>query len=78
MYKLKIIAVDGSAGVVLPASLLEKLGVCEGDVLCLTDAPDVFKITPFSQEFSETMEIAEQVMQEEHDTLRKLAKWRRE
>jgi putative addiction module antidote len=74
MYQLKIIAVDGSAGVVLPASLLEKLGVGEGDVLCLTEAPGGFKITPYSRDFAETMEVAEQVMREERDTLRKLAK----
>ena len=74
MYQLRIIAVDGSAGVVLPVSLLEKLGVGEGDIICLTEAQDGFRITPYAKKFAEQMEAAERVMREERGTLRKLAK----
>jgi putative addiction module antidote len=74
MYQLKITAIGDSASVILPNGVLEKLGVGEGDILCLTETPDGFRITPYTKEFAEQMEAAEEVMLENHDALRKLAK----
>jgi putative addiction module antidote len=74
MYQLKITTVGSSAGVVLPKSVLEKLRLSKGDVLCLTETPDGFKMTPFDQQFVEQMEAAEAVMREDRDVLRALAK----
>ena len=73
MYQLKITTVGSSAGVILPKHVLEKLRVGKGDVLCLTETPDGFKITPYSKEFAEVMEAAETIMRENRDALRALA-----
>ena len=74
MYQLKITTVGSSAGVVLPKHVLEKLRVGKGDILCLTETPDGFTITPYSKVFAETMEAAEKVMRENRNALRALAK----
>jgi len=74
MYQLKITTVGSSAGVVLPKSVLEKLRLSKGDVVCLTETPDGFKLTPYNAEFAEVMEAAETVMRENRDALRILAK----
>jgi hypothetical protein len=54
--------------------VLEKLRVGKGDMLCLTETPDGFKITPYNKDFAEQMEAAEKVMREDRDVLRALAK----
>jgi len=74
MYQLKITTVGSSAGVVLPKHVLEKLRVGKGDMLCLTETPDGFKITPYNKDFAEQMDAAEKVMREDRDVLRALAK----
>jgi putative addiction module antidote len=74
MYQLKITTVGSSTGVILPKHVLEKLRVGKGDMLCLTETPDGFKITPYDKEFAEQMEAAEKVMREDRDVLRALAK----
>ena len=72
--KLKITTIGSSAGVILPKHVLEKLHVSKGDVLCLTETPDGFKITPYDKKFAEQMEVAEKIMRENRDALRALAK----
>jgi len=74
MYQLKITTVGSSAGVILPKHVLEKLRVGKGDMLCLTETPDGFKITPYDKDFAEQMEAAEKVMRDDRDVLRALAK----
>ena len=74
MYQLKITTVGSSAGVVLPKSVLDKLRLSKGDVVCLTETPDGFKLTPYNATFAEVMEAAETVMREHRDALRILAK----
>ena len=74
MYQLKITTIGSSAGVILPKPLLEKLRVGKGDILCLTETPDGFRITPYGKEFAKQMEAAEKVMRENRDALRALAK----
>jgi hypothetical protein len=58
----------------LPHDFLEKLGGGEGDILCLTETPGGFRITPYTKEFAETMEAAEKVMHEDREALQALAK----
>jgi hypothetical protein len=43
-------------------------------VLCFMETPEGFKLTPYDPEFAEIMEAAEQVMREDRDVLRVLAK----
>ena len=74
MYQLKVTTVGSSTGVILPKHVLEKLRVGKGDMLCLTETPDGFRITPYGEEFAKQMEAAEKVMREDRDALRALAK----
>ena len=74
MYQLKITTVGSSAGVILPKHVLEKLRVGKGDMLCLTETPDGFKITPYAKDFADAMEAAEEIMRENRDARRALAK----
>ena len=72
--KLKITAVGNSAGVILPKELLARLRVGKGDALYATELPDGVKLTPFDPELAGQMEVAERVMREDRNVLRKLAK----
>ena len=72
--KLKITAVGNSAGVILPKELLARLRVAKGDALYATELPDGVKLTPFDPKLAGQMEIAERVMREDRNVLRKLAK----
>ncbi|MEL6442100.1 MAG: AbrB/MazE/SpoVT family DNA-binding domain-containing protein [Cyanobacteria bacterium J06621_8] len=70
--KLKVTTVGNSTGVILPKELLEKLRVSKGDSLFVTETPDGIELTPYDEEFARTMEIAESIMREDRDVLRKL------
>ena len=72
--KLKITAVGNSAGVILPRELLARLRVDKGDSLYATELPDGVKLTPFDPELADQMDVAERVMREDRNVLRKLAK----
>lgn len=72
--KLKITTVGNSAGVVLPKELLARLRVGKGDTLFATELPDGVKLSPFDPKLARKMEVAERVMREDRNVLRKLAK----
>lgn len=71
---LKITKIGNSAGVVLPKELLARLRAGVGDTLYVTEAPDGIRITAADPDFAAQMEIAEQIMREDRDILRVLAK----
>ncbi|MGB0514375.1 MAG: AbrB/MazE/SpoVT family DNA-binding domain-containing protein [Wenzhouxiangellaceae bacterium] len=71
--KLKLTAIGNSTGVVLPKELLERLRVSRGDELMVLETPDGIKLTPYDPEFARQMEVAEKVMREDRDLLRRLA-----
>lgn len=71
--KLKITTVGNSAGVVLPKELLARLRLDKGDTLYVTELPDGIKLMPYDPEFERQMEVAERVMREDRDLLRRLA-----
>ena len=71
--KLKITTVGNSTGVILPKELLEKLRVQRGDELMVLETPDGITLTPYNAEFSQQMDVAERIMREDRDLLRKLA-----
>ncbi|MFN2502205.1 MAG: AbrB/MazE/SpoVT family DNA-binding domain-containing protein [Pyrinomonadaceae bacterium] len=71
--KLKITTVGNSAGIVLPKEILERLRVQKGDSLYAIETPNGIELTVYDEEFAEQMAIAEQVMREDRDVLRKLA-----
>lgn len=70
---LKLSRIGNSVGVILPKDVLAKLRVREGDALYLTEAPDGYRISQYDPEFARQMEIAEDIMRENRDVLRKLA-----
>lgn len=74
MQTLKITTVGNSTGVVLPKEVLEQLKVKKGDKLYLIEEKDGYKITPYNKEFVEQMEAAEEIMREDRDVLKVLAK----
>ena len=75
MYELKVRAVGSSSGVLLPKEMMAELGLKQGDSVFATKAPDgSFRITPFDESFAEQMAVAEDVMREDRDILRVLAR----
>jgi len=71
---LKITKIGNSAGVVLPKELLAKLRAGVGDTLYVSEAPDGIRITATDPSFEARMALAEQIMREDRDILRVLAK----
>ncbi len=71
--KLKITAIGNSAGVILPRELLARLRVEKGDELYALETPDGIRLTTYDPVFAAQMEVAEQVMREHRDLLRRLA-----
>ena len=71
--RLKVTTVGNSTGVVLPKELLAKLRISKGDSLYATELVDGVKLTPYDEEFERQMEIAERIMREDRDVLKKLA-----
>lgn len=75
MFTFKLTTVGSSEGFIVPKDAREKLNIQKGDTLYLTDAPDgALRITPFNPEFARQMTLAEQIMREDREILRVLAK----
>ncbi len=72
--KLKVMTVGNSSAVVLPKEALAKLRVTRGDSLYMTETPNGYEISPYDPEFEEDMQIAEGVMRQYRNALRRLAK----
>jgi putative addiction module antidote len=70
---LKVTTVGNSTGIVLPKEMLERLRVEKGDSLYAIETPNGIELTPYDPEFAAQMDIAERVMREDRDALRKLA-----
>ena len=71
--KLKITTVGNSAGVVLPKELLARLRVDKGDHLFVTETPDGVKLSAYDEVLAAQIDIAEEIMRQDRDVLRKLA-----
>ena len=71
--KLKITTVGNSAGIVLPKEILTRLRLDKGDMLYATEIPGGIQLMPYDPKFEEQMEMAEKVMRQDRDVLRKLA-----
>ena len=68
-----IIFAGDSTGIVLPKEILARLRIEKGDMLYVTETPDGVQLTPYTEKFARTMEVADRVMRENRDVLRKLA-----
>ena len=71
---LKLTPIGDSLGVVLPKEVLQSLRVGQGDELYVLETPNGIELTPYDPAFSSQIEVAERVMHEDRDVLRKLAK----
>ena len=71
---LKVTRIGNSAGVILPKEVLAKLRAEVGDSIYLSELQDGLKMTAHDPEFEKQMEIARQIMRENRDVLRALAK----
>lgn len=73
MTTLTIRKIGNSEGVILPKELLARLHVGEGDSLYVTETPDGVALSPHDPEFELEMKLAEEIMRENRNALRKLA-----
>ncbi len=75
MLSFKVTTVGSSAGIILTKEAMARLGVEKGDTLYLTEAPDgSYRLTPYDPEFERQMALAEEVMHDDREVLRVLAK----
>ncbi len=71
---LKLTAIGNSVGVILPKDILSKLRVDKGDTLYVLETPEGIELTAYRPDFAAQIDAAEEVMRENRDVLRKLAK----
>ena len=75
MLAFKVTTVGASTGFILTKEAQARLKVKKGDTLYLTDAPDGgYRLTPYNPEFARQMALAEEVMHDDREILRALAK----
>ena len=73
MSILKVTTVGDSIGIILPREILERLRVQKGDSLYAVETKQGIELTPYDPEFAAQLDMAEKVMREDRDVLRKLA-----
>jgi putative addiction module antidote len=75
MLRVKVTTVGASAGVILTKDAMAHLKVRKGDALFLTEAPDGgYRLTPYDPEFERQMSLADDIMHQDREVLRALAK----
>lgn len=72
--KVKVTTVGSSSGIVLPKEALAKLRVQKGDTLYITETPNGIQLSPYDEHLARQIEAGREVMRENRDVLRKLAK----
>ena len=73
MATLKVTTVGNSTGVVLSKEILAKLRVGKGDMLYAIETADGIELTPYNPEFASQIDLAETIMRDDRDVLKKLA-----
>lgn len=72
---LKVRKVGNSSGVILPKSLLEEMGLEEGDeVFAIREADGSLRLTPYDPDFAEAVKDAREFMDSHRNAFRELAK----
>jgi putative addiction module antidote len=75
MLKFKVTTVGASSGIILTKEAMAHLKVKKGDTIYLTEAPDGgYRLTPYDPAFARQMALAEEIVGEDRDILRALAK----
>ena len=65
--------IGNSAGVTLPAELMERLGLAVGDKVHLTVTEGGILLSPYDPDFEEALALSREVMKDYRDTLKALA-----
>ena len=71
---LKITKIGNSAAVILTKEVLVQLRAQVGDTIHLTQSPEGWHLTPYDPDFERQLCLAEQIMREDRDILKVLAK----
>ena len=75
MLSFKVTTVGASSGIILTKEAMARLRVRKGDTLHLTEAPSGgYRLTPYDPEFARQVAIAEDIMHDDREVLRALAK----
>jgi putative addiction module antidote len=75
MLSFKITTIGASSGVILTKEAMARLKVRKGDTLFLTEAPGGgYRLTPYDPDFARQMASAEEIMHDDREILRALAK----
>ena len=75
MFSFKVTAIGSSSGIILTKAAMARLRVKKGNTLYLTEAPDgAWRLTPYNSEFARQMTLAEEIMHDDREVLRALAK----
>jgi putative addiction module antidote len=75
MFALKLRKVGTSTGTVLPKEMLSRLKLGPDDTVYATEAPEGgYRLTPDNPEFEKQMKLTEEIMREDREILRALAK----
>lgn len=73
--KIEIKKIGNSDGLLLPREVMQRLDLKRGQQLHLVElAGGGFQALPYDPDFSETLDIADKIMDEYRDTLAELAK----
>ena len=73
MNHFKVTTVGNSLGIIIPKDLLAKLRVSKGDSLYAVETPNGIELTSYNPEFAAQVGVAEAIMREDRDILKKLA-----
>ena len=73
MHRMKVTTVGNSVGIVLTKEVLDKLRVRKGDVLYATETSNGIELSPYDPEFAQQMDVAENIMREDRNVLKKLS-----
>jgi len=74
MTAIKLTTVGNSTGAVIPKDILEHMHVGKGDTLYLIEDENGYRLTPYNEDFIKQMNIAEDIMKEDRNVLKVLAK----
>jgi len=75
MLSFKVTTVGSSAGFILTKEAMAHLRIEKGDTVYLTQTPDGgYRLTPYNPEFARQMALAEELMHDDREILRALAK----
>jgi putative addiction module antidote len=70
---VKVTSIGNSAGIILPKEMLERLRISKGDILTVTETPDGVQLSTYDEKITLQMDVAERIMRENRNMLRKLA-----